>query len=86
MRRKQFPKGSVCKPCWELKYCPYGWLVEFFPHYHPGGKQDFDVEERFKEVELELTQKGAFDRESVADYYRILELLDPEANKYASQF
>lgn len=22
---------SVCKPCWELKYCPYGPLVEEFP-------------------------------------------------------
>lgn len=22
---------SVCKPCWELKYCPYGPLVEDFP-------------------------------------------------------
>lgn len=22
---------SVCKPCWELKYCPYGILVENFP-------------------------------------------------------
>lgn len=22
---------SVCKPCWELKYCPYGSLVENFP-------------------------------------------------------
>ena len=22
----------VCKPCWELKYCPYGPLVEDFPH------------------------------------------------------
>lgn len=21
----------VCKPCWELKYCPYGPLVEQFP-------------------------------------------------------
>ena len=21
----------VCKPCWELKYCPYGPLVEGFP-------------------------------------------------------
>ncbi len=19
---------SVCKPCWEIKYCPYGPLVE----------------------------------------------------------
>lgn len=24
-------KFPVCKPCWELKYCPYGPLVEFFP-------------------------------------------------------
>lgn len=23
---------SVCKPCWELKYCPYGRLVEEFPN------------------------------------------------------
>jgi len=22
---------SVCKPCWELKYCPYGIVVENFP-------------------------------------------------------
>ena len=22
---------NVCKPCWELKYCPYGPLVESFP-------------------------------------------------------
>lgn len=23
--------NSICKPCWELKYCPYGTLVEDFP-------------------------------------------------------
>lgn len=22
---------DICKPCWELKYCPYGSLVEDFP-------------------------------------------------------
>lgn len=22
---------TICKPCWELKYCPYGPLVEDFP-------------------------------------------------------
>src|SRR5258706_6806773 len=27
-------KHVVCKPCWELKYCPYGSLVEFFPLIH----------------------------------------------------
>ena len=24
-------RTDVCKPCWELKYCPYGPLVEQFP-------------------------------------------------------
>ena len=23
--------NNICKPCWELKYCPYGPLVENFP-------------------------------------------------------
>lgn len=30
-RKKGFPAGSVCKPCWELKYCPYGPIVEYYP-------------------------------------------------------
>lgn len=31
--RKEWEKrtSQVCKPCWELKYCPYGPLVEQFP-------------------------------------------------------
>jgi hypothetical protein len=27
--------NAICKPCWELKYCPYGPLVEDFPHGTP---------------------------------------------------
>lgn len=30
-RKKPRFKHIVCKPCWELKYCPYGPLVEYFP-------------------------------------------------------
>ena len=30
-KKKPRLKHIVCKPCWELKYCPYGPLVEFFP-------------------------------------------------------
>lgn len=26
---------NICKPCWELKYCPYGALVEDFPQLDP---------------------------------------------------
>ncbi len=32
-RRKPRLRHPVCKPCWELKYCPYGPLVEYFPLY-----------------------------------------------------
>ena len=34
----------VCKPCWELKYCPYGPLVEQFP---------LNEDEKEKAIELE---------------------------------
>ena len=27
--------SSICKPCWELKYCPFGPLVEGFPLLPP---------------------------------------------------
>ena len=30
---------NVCKPCWELKYCPYGPLVEDFPLLGPTQKE-----------------------------------------------
>lgn len=30
MARKLEP-DMPCKPCWELKYCPYGYLVEWMP-------------------------------------------------------
>jgi hypothetical protein len=30
---------AVCKPCWELKYCPYGPLVEDFPLAEQGDER-----------------------------------------------
>jgi hypothetical protein len=30
-KKKPRFKHIVWKPCWELKYCPYGPLVEYFP-------------------------------------------------------
>lgn len=51
---------AVCKPCWELKYCPYGPLVETFPLGDTGDKRTcrifghvcpvFDVAEPFTET------------------------------------
>jgi hypothetical protein len=35
-RKLKKPRYDVCKPCWELKYCPYGPLVEQFPLPYSG--------------------------------------------------
>ena len=40
----------VCKPCWELKYCPYGPFVEEFPLLPPTRKE---VEEDYPELNPE---------------------------------
>lgn len=33
VKSRQWTKKAkaICKPCWEIKYCPYGPLVENFP-------------------------------------------------------
>ena len=36
LRHKQ---SLICKPCWEIKYCPYGPLVEQFPIIPPERKE-----------------------------------------------
>jgi len=37
---------NVCKPCWELKYCPYGPLVEDFPLPSSEQLSENDLEKR----------------------------------------
>ena len=49
----------VCKPCWEIKYCPYGPLVEQFPL--PQIKRDWAIEHN--EFLKEQLAKGAYDEE-----------------------
>lgn len=57
-KKKSFPKGSVCKPCWELKYCPYGYLVEMFPLFNP--EVEFsDIQKAFEEV-MQNFKNGKF--------------------------
>jgi hypothetical protein len=47
----------VCKPCWELNYCPYGPLVEKFPLYETRQEK----EEFIKELKKDL-KSGEYDR------------------------
>ncbi len=87
MSRKPFPKDSVCKPCWELKYCPYGYLVEYFPLFQASDTSEkFNTSARYEEVRLELETKGAKTVEENDEYFRLLSILNPESNKYISQF
>jgi len=52
---------AVCKPCWELKYCPYGPLVEYFP-LAPEMQNLDDVEERYRNL-LDRFARGEFKTE-----------------------
>ncbi len=56
--RKEWEKRTkhVCKPCWELKYCPYGPLVEDFPLLSPTREEAIEHNEFIKEQ----LQKGAY--------------------------
>jgi len=47
---------SICKPCWELKYCPYGPLVEDFPLLGPT-RQEAIQHNNFL---IERLKKGAY--------------------------
>jgi hypothetical protein len=48
--RKEWEKRTkhVCKPCWELKYCPYGPLIEDFPLLGPTRKEAIEHNEFLK--------------------------------------
>jgi HNH endonuclease len=62
-------KSDVCKPCWELKYCPYGPLVEQFPlHPEMGGLTQ--IRRLHREVKRELSDGT---RKTDAQYWELVE-------------
>ncbi len=64
-RRRRTLPGSVCKPCWELKYCPYGQLVENFPllggEPRKPGEQEATHQRALAELRTVKTRAEAFD-------------------------
>ncbi len=54
---------KVCKPCWELKYCPYGKLVDLSPLLPISREEASDDRERVRE----LIQAGVLGRISELD-------------------
>ena len=66
--RKDWKKRTknICKPCWELKYCPYGPLVEEFPLLPPTRDESIEHNEFLKE---QLAKK-AYDPERTQIFER----------------
>ena len=42
--------SEVCKPCWEIKYCPYGPLVEQFPILPSLREESIEYNNRLKSI------------------------------------
>jgi len=83
-KKPAFPTGSVCKPCWELKYCPYGYLVEFFPLL--GLPVDMaHIRRRYQEVLSEF-KNGLSSEEDVDGEIECLLYHRPENWEFALQF
>lgn len=66
--RKKRPRlnSPVCKPCWELKYCPYGPLVEQFP-LAPSARKLRDMRLVRAESRAILAQGGARTDDELTD-------------------
>jgi hypothetical protein len=77
-------KHVVCKPCWELKYCPYGPLVEFFPLP--------DDDDAFKEVRksynswIAEVQSGSLKKKEISRAIEAILSLEPKRWKWINQF
>jgi hypothetical protein len=75
-RNPKYPQ-LVCKPCWELKYCPYGILVEEFP-LSPGHRTLDDIKASYNEL-IEGFGRGDFKtRDDISDAIERLQYHVPE--------
>jgi hypothetical protein len=84
-KRKPKLKPDVCKPCWELKYCPYGPLVEFFP-LHPELDRPGEIEAVHQEVVDGFANgKNRTEREIASEVQRFL-FSEPSQWHYIMQF
>ena len=65
---------NVCKPCWELKYCPYGILVEDFPLLPPT-REDAIAHNEFLKSQL---GKGAYDKKKTKMFRQEVKTFNPK--------
>ncbi len=84
-RKKKRPEGSVCKPCWELKYCPYGHLVEYFP-WAGAAESGISAETRYKESIGALTSGQLNTEDEVWEEVESLHLFRPGNWNYIQEY
>ncbi len=65
---------SVCKPCWELKYCPYGPLVEEFP-LPPSTREEAIKHNEFLKEQL---ANNAYDEERRKEFEELVKNFNPD--------
>ena len=84
--KKGFPSGSVCKPCWELRYCPFGSLVELFPLLGASDDDPAGVEQRFQSAFAEAIAQMPRSADELFENADRLEYLSPAKWLFYSQF
>jgi hypothetical protein len=65
----------VPKPCWELNYCPYGYLVEQFPIPSMLEDDEYDLEELFEDLREKLLEGEVSEEHLYSEIERFLYLL-----------
>jgi len=85
--RKKKPrlKHIVCKPCWELKYCPYGPLVEFFPMITDDLKITH-IRKSYKSWIDSVKQGHLRSRKKIFEAIEKILCLEPDRWKWINQF
>ena len=72
--------SKLCKPCWELQYCPYGPLVENFPLFPP--TREYAVEHN--DYLLKCLESGKFENGDDLDSQKI-KWFQEEIDNFESQ-
>jgi hypothetical protein len=79
-------KHVVCKPCWELKYCPYGPLVEFFPLPDDDDVPFKEVQEAYKGWIAEVRSGTLKTFKEINQAIEAILCLEPKRWKWINQY
>lgn len=75
----------VCKPCWELKYCPYGPLVEHFPLYPESQSLSF-IRRLHRYARKQLTGTGAKRENHLMRMIELYKYSDPSQWEWVNRY